>query len=192
MGCALELNFPPPLLQLQSCNRKNRKVYRQTSASKTGIALRTGSARERAAAASVLRAWPSLCRRDKPAISLRGWRVVYFSEASREPLRGDFLQPAGETAVAAINFCFQLIAREANLLGVDDYNVIPTIKVRGEIRLIFSDEYSRHSCRQPPEYLSRGIHHNPIGGLHEAFRFPAPRYMRRHLLCHTFPSVDKL
>src|ERR1700722_13874773 len=87
MGCALELNFPPPLLQLQSCNRKNRKVYRQTSASKTGIALRTGSARERAAAASVLRAWPSLCRRDKPAISLRGWRVVYFSEASREPLR---------------------------------------------------------------------------------------------------------
>ena len=93
--------------------------------------------------------------------------------------------------MAPINFCLQLVAGEANLLRINDYDVIAAIEVRSEIGLVFSDQHSSNRRCQPPEHLPSGIYNHPVGALHQVFGFSAPRYMRRHLLSHTFPSMDK-
>jgi hypothetical protein len=43
-------------------------------------------------------------------------------------LRGNFFQPARKSAVMAINFLFELVASQPDLIGIDDHDVVAAIR----------------------------------------------------------------
>ena len=90
-----------------------------------------------------------------------------------------------------INLLFELVAGEADLIGVDDDDVIAAIQIRRVIRLVLADQNSRHSRRHAAQYQSGSVHDKPSAALFDLFGLPTPGYIRAHVLSHTFPSVVK-
>lgn len=62
----------------------------------------------------------------------------------------------------AVYLLFELISRKTNLLRVDDYDVIATIQIGSEVRLVLADQHTRYRRGYAAQNLAGGIHHNPF------------------------------
>jgi hypothetical protein len=60
--------------------------------------------------------------------------------AAEEVLRDLFLLPAGVTGEIDVDFVFQLVTGKYNLVGVDYYDKVPAIDVRGVIDFVFTSQ----------------------------------------------------
>ena len=89
--------------------------------------------------------------------------------------------------MVAINFLFQLVSRHANLIGIDDDDVISAIQIRSVIRFILADQDARNARRHTAQNQSRGVHHKPSAALFDRFSVPPTGNVRTHEFSHTFP-----
>src|SRR5450432_798259 len=74
----------------------------------------------------------------------------------------NFLQSTGVTAVRIINLLFDLVAGQADLVGVDDYNVVAGIEVGRESGLILADQHTGDFGRQAAQNLIGRVNHKPL------------------------------
>ena len=120
-----------------------------------------------------------------------GFANDFFRARLHQAANGNFFEPAGEAAVMAINFLVDLVAGEADALGIDDDDVVAAIEMRGEIGLVLTDQQAGDACREATEHLSIGIDDEPILTKREVFDIPPFGHIRPHCVSHTFPSRDK-
>ena len=64
-----------------------------------------------------------------------------------------FLQPAGIAAVMAIDLLLELISSQANLVGIDHHDVIPTIQIRRIVGLVLADQNARDALGYFAKFL---------------------------------------
>jgi len=101
----------------------------------------------------------------------------------------NFFQAAGIPAVAPVDFVLKFIAGEANLVGVDDHDVIAAIEIRRKAGLVLADQNARDLGGDPAEHLPSGVHDHPIAPLHEGLCLAALGYIGTHLLSDTLPHL---
>src|ERR1700758_78739 len=95
---------------------------------------------------------------------------------------GNFLETTGITAVGAVHLVFELVSRKTNLVRVDHNNVVATIEVGSEIRLIFPNQDARNCCGNTAQNLAGSINHKPFRALRKRFSLAALWNIRPHAL----------
>ena len=68
----------------------------------------------------------------------------------------------GITGVTDVHFVSQLLAREADLVGVDDDDVVTTVHVRREIRFVLATEDKGNAGSETTQHLIGRINNVPF------------------------------
>lgn len=89
-----------------------------------------------------------------------------FNNSMRCPLdqlfEGDGFQPPGITGMSVVYFLRGFPACHPNLFGVNDHQVIPSVHVRGILRLMFPSQARRYFGRDAPQHFIFRIDEMPF------------------------------
>lgn len=70
--------------------------------------------------------------------------------------------PAGISRVADVDFVGHFLAREANLLGINDDHVVSAVNVWREVGFVFAANQGCDLAGQPTKHFALSVNHNPF------------------------------
>src|SRR6266702_2860695 len=76
--------------------------------------------------------------------------------------RGTLLDAADMASVVVVDLLLALPAREHDLGGIDDDDIVAAIDMRGEGRQMLATQPQRHDRREPADHEAGGVDHHPL------------------------------